>query len=94
MPPLGLILGGIDFTKMKYVIKEAILKGEEVVEPEVAIAYGQTISDLVSFILLALVVFIVVKKVIEGKKKEEEAAPEATPAQEVLLSEIRDLLKK
>ena len=101
MPPLGLLLGGIDFKDLKYVLKEAVTKTEggetSIVEPEVAIAYGQTVSDFIAFIMLAFVVFIIVKKVIEGMKKkeeEEEAAPAAPPAQEVLLGEIRDLLKK
>lgn len=95
MPPLGLLLGGVDFTKMKYVLSEAVVdaEGKETVA-EVAIKYGQTISDLIAFIMLAVVVFIIVKKVIEGKKQEEEVAADETPAQEVLLGEIRDLLKK
>ena len=83
MPPIGLILGGIDFSKMKYILK----KGEG--DAEVAVMYGQVIGDLLSFTTLALVVFIVVKKLM--KQKDEEADP---PAQEVLLKEIRDLLKK
>ena len=92
MPPLGMLLAGVDFTKLQLVLQEAVMNGEEVVKPEVAIRYGQTISDLIAFISLALVVFIIVKKVIEGKNKEEEVA--APPAQETLLGEIRDLLKK
>ncbi len=98
MPPLGLILGGIDFTQMKYVLQEGestTAADGTVTETvaEVAIGYGQTISDLIAFIMLAFVVFIIIKKVIEGKKEEEEEVEE-TPAQEVLLGEIRDLLKK
>lgn len=93
MPPLGLLLGGIDFTQMKYVLKEAVVDAEGVeTVAEVAIRYGQLVSDLIAFIMLAFVVFIVVKKVLEGKKEEEAAAE--PPVQEVLLSEIRDLLKK
>ena len=96
MPPLGLILGGIDFTEMKHVLQPGESTTAEdgtVTETvaEVAIRYGQTISDLIAFIMLAFVVFILVKKVVEGKKEEEE---EETPAQEALLGEIRDLLKK
>lgn len=95
MPPLGLLLGGVDFTKMKHVLKEAVVDadGKETIA-EVSIKYGQTISDLIAFIMLSFVVFIIIKKVIEGKKQEEEAAPEEPAAQEVLLGEIRDLLKK
>ena len=100
MPPLGHILGEVDFTKMKYVLKAGaaeVKDGDKVVTPaieEVAISYGQFISDAVAFIMLAFVVFIIVKKVIEGKKKEEEEAPAEPPRQEVLLEEIRDALNK
>ena len=83
MPPLGLILGGIDFSKKKLILKD----GEG--DAEVAVMYGQVIGDLLSFTILAFVVFIVIKKLM--KLKDEEADP---PAQEVLLKEIRDLLKK
>lgn len=95
MPPIGLLMGDIDFTKMKYVLKPAEVdaEGKEAVA-EVAIAYGLVITDLIAFILLALVVFIIVKKVIEGAKKQEEEAAEEPPKQEVLLEEIRDLMKK
>ncbi len=91
MPGVGLITGGVDFTQMKYVLQEGAVDadGTETVA-EVAIKYGQTISDLISFIMLALVVFIIVKKMVKAK----EEAPEEPAAQEVLLGEIRDLLKK
>lgn len=100
MPPLGVLLGGIDFAKMTYVIKDgvaAVKEGDKVITPaveEVSIKYGQFITDAIAFIMLAFVVFIIVKKVMEGKKKEEEKAPAEPPKQEVLLEEIRDALKK
>lgn len=101
MPPLGLILGDIDFTKMKYILKEGVAEVKDAdgtvttkAIEEVSLKYGQFISDGVAFIMLAFVVFIIVKKVLEGKKKEEEAAPAEPPRQEVLLEEIRDALKK
>jgi len=105
MPPLGALLAGVDFSKMKFVLQEGqaaveeVKEGEEVTQAgvpevaEVALSYGQFIQDFISFAMLAFVVFIVVKKVLEGKKKEEEA-PAAPPKQEVLLEEIRDALKK
>ena len=105
MPPLGAMLAGVDFSNMKKVIQTGVPSVEAVeaedgtittaatVEvAEVAIKYGQFIQDFISFVLLAFVVFILVKKVMGALQKEEEA-PEP-PAQEVLLSEIRDLLKK
>ncbi|MEJ6561277.1 MAG: large-conductance mechanosensitive channel protein MscL [Akkermansiaceae bacterium] len=107
MPPLGQVLGKVDFTKMKYVLQPGVDAIEEVkteaggvtiaaVEavPEVAINYGAFITELISFTMLALVVFIVIKKVVGGLQKKEEEAPAAPPKQEALLEEIRDLLKK
>ncbi|MDA7506187.1 large-conductance mechanosensitive channel protein MscL [bacterium] len=100
MPPLGMVLGKVDFTKMKTVLQpgvDAVKDGEKVVTeavPEVAINYGAFITEFISFTMLAFVVFIVIKKVVGGMQKAEVAAPAAPPAQEVLLEEIRDLLKK
>ena len=98
-PCIGVITGGTDFTQMKYVITPAV--GET---PEVAILYGNFIQAIISFLIIAFVVFCMVKmintmraKMEEAKKKEEEAAPPAPPApsaEVVLLTEIRDLLKK
>ncbi|GAA5480817.1 large-conductance mechanosensitive channel protein MscL [Haloferula sargassicola] len=92
MPPLGLLLAGINFSNIKWTIKAA--EGDT---PAVAIKVGQFLQDFVSFTILAFVVFIIVKKVIAGLKKEAEkpvAAPAAPTPQEKLLMEIRDLLKK
>jgi large conductance mechanosensitive channel len=104
MPPLGKIMAGVDFSKMKMVLQNGVAEvknaaGEVTTAaiPEVAINYGQFIQDFISFIILALVVFIVIKKVVQGmakKKEEEEKKPAEPPKQEVLLEEIRDLLKK
>lgn len=100
MPPLGLLLGGVDFSDMKYVLKEGVAEvkeGDKVVTAaadEVAIAYGEFLNDFIAFVILAFVVFIVVKKFIAAFEKKEAAAPAAPPKQEVLLEEIRDALKK
>ncbi len=91
MPPLGLALGRVDFKAMKLVLQPAA--GEA---PEVALRYGQFVTDFISFLLLATAVFVLVKKVMEGFKKKEAAPPPAPPAptrDQVLLEEIRDLLK-
>ncbi|MGJ8632761.1 MAG: large-conductance mechanosensitive channel protein MscL [Luteolibacter sp.] len=98
MPPLGMITGGIDFTKMAIILKEGVPATEGVEEvPAIMLNYGQFIADSISFIILAIVVFIVIKKVMGAMKKEEvkeeEAPPEPTK-EEVLLTEIRDLLAK
>lgn len=104
MPPLGKILAGVDFSKASWIIQGGVAEvknaeGKITTEavPAVAIKYGQFIQDFISFVLLALVVFIVIKKVVGSMKKEEEEKPEEPvepPKQEVLLEEIRDLLKE
>ena len=100
MPPLGLLLGDVDFADMKYVLKAGVAEvkeGDTVVTPaveEVVIAYGEFLNDFIAFVMLALVVFIVVKKFIAAFDKKEAAAPASPPKQEVLLEEIRDALKK
>ena len=100
MPVIGNLIGGVDFTKMKHIITEGVKEvkdGDTVLTPaveEVSIKYGQFITDAISFILLAFVIFIIVKKFIAAFEKKEEAKPAATPKQEVLLAEIRDALKK
>lgn len=100
MPPIGWALGGVDFTKMKHVIQpgvDAVKEGDKVVTPaieEVAVKYGQFITDTISFVILAFVIFIIVKKVMAGMEKQEEEKIEETPKQEVLLADILDQLKK
>tara|TARA_R100001244_G_scaffold42363_1_gene38226 strand:+ start:5153 stop:5548 length:396 start_codon:yes stop_codon:yes gene_type:complete len=91
MPPLGLLLGGVDFKDLTIVLKEAV--GET---PAVVIAYGQFIQTIVDFVIIAFVIFLVIKAM-NSLKAKEEAAPEAPPAptkEEILLTEIRDLLKE
>ena len=95
MPPLGLLLANVDFRKLEYVMEDRVLEkdGIEVI-PAVSLKYGQFITDLISFLLMAFVVFIVVKKVISLlHKKTDEPAP-APSKEEVLLTEISDILAK
>jgi len=98
MPPLGLLLGGIDFKDMTYVMKEAVTVGEEVI-PEVSLNYGMFIQNVVDFIIIAFAIFMAIKAM-NSLKKKEEVKPAAAPAppqpttEEKLLTEIRDLLKK
>ena len=80
MPPIGLMLGGVDFSDLKLTLKDAV--GDV---PAVTLNWGM-------FAIIAFAVFLLVKA-INSLKKKEEAAPAAPPAQEVLLTEIRDLLK-
>jgi large conductance mechanosensitive channel len=90
MPPIGLVTGGIDFSQLKIVLKPAVEKA-----PEVAIAYGAFLNTVITFLIVAFVIFLVVKGV-NSLRREEAAAPPADPAptpSEALLMEIRDLLK-
>ena len=95
MPPIGMLLGGVDFGDMKIILKEAV---EEV--PEVSINYGSFVNNIITFLIVGFAVFMVVRsynKMKERYEKKEAEAPAAPPAptqEEVLLTEIRDLLKK
>ncbi len=95
MPAIGMLIGEIDFTELKLVLKPAVTDGTEILEPEVAIGYGAFISAVINFLLIALSVFILIKVIscFKRKKKEEPPAPPAPDPQIVLLTEIRDLLK-
>lgn len=101
MPIVSTIIGTADFTNMFYVLKGDATQGmtladAQAVEGAVLLSYGNFITILINFILLALVVFLMVKGMNNLRKKKEEEAPAAPagPTQEELLSEIRDLLKK
>ena len=91
MPPIGVLLGGVDFGKLSVTIKEASETAEAV-----KINYGSFLNTIIDFIIIAFIIFMVIKAMNKMKKKEEEkpAAPPAPSKQEVLLTEIRDLLKK
>ena len=91
MPPIGLILGGVDFSSLAITLKEAVGK-----TPPVLLNYGKFIQSVVDFTIIAFAIFMVVKAMNSMKKKEEEK-PEEPPKpskEEVLLTEIRDLLKQ
>lgn len=91
MPPIGMLTGGLDFSKQKYVLKAAVGK-----TPETAINYGLFINNIIDFIIVALVIFLAIKGLNSLKRKEDEApaAPPEPTKEEVLLTEIRDLLAK
>jgi len=94
MPPLGLLIGGVNFTELK-----VILKAATETNPAVTWNYGNFLQVTFDFLIVAFAVFMVIKAINAAKKKEE-AKPEAPAAppppskEEVLLTEIRDLLKK
>lgn len=91
MPPIGVILGGVNFSDLAVTIKEATDKS-----PAVVIAYGKFAQTVIDFTIIALVIFLVVRLITSLKKKKEAAPmePAAPSAEQVLLTEIRDLLKK
>lgn len=91
MPPIGVLIGGVDFSKLAATLQEATVEG-----PAVVISYGKFIQTVVDFAIVAAVIFMVIKGINSLKKKAAEApaAAAAPPAQEILLREIRDLLKK
>ena len=99
MPPVGLAVGGVDFTDLKITIKQQVLDAAgQVIAPAVTWNYGAFIQQVVDFTILALCVFLMVKVMNRLLKKEQAkpATPPAPPApskEEVLLTEIRDLLK-
>lgn len=90
MPPLGLLVGGKSFSGYAVTLKEAV--GEV---PAVLLRYGQFVQTVVDFLIVAFAIFLVVKAMNSLKRKEEAAPapPPEPPKQEVLLAEIRDLLK-
>jgi large conductance mechanosensitive channel len=91
MPPIGVILGGVDFSNLAIVVREAANS-----QPAVLISYGKFVQTLIDFTIIAFAIFMMVKTV-NSLKKKEAAAPEAPhepTKQEILLAEIRDLLKK
>lgn len=94
MPLVGLLTAGVDFTKLKLVLKEAQIGADGAVSvPETAISYGQFITVTLDFIIVSFAMFMLVKAVNKMRKKEDPVPAGHTPDQ-ALLIEIRDLLKK
>jgi large conductance mechanosensitive channel len=101
MPPIGLALGGVDFTDLAITLKEAELDASgAALADAVQIRYGAFIQKLIDFVIIAFVIFMLIRtynKMQERRKKEEAPAapaPPPGPSAEELLAEIRDLLKK
>ncbi len=88
MPPIGIILGGVDFSNLAITLKKATATTEAV-----TMNYGLFINSVVDFVIIAFAIFIVIKQ-IDRLKKKEEKKPVATPEDVLLLREIRDSLKK
>ncbi|MCK9290975.1 MAG: large-conductance mechanosensitive channel protein MscL [Bacteroidales bacterium] len=98
MPPIGLLLGGVDFSNLNIVMKKAVMEGSEIVAPAVTLNYGTFINTVIDFLIIAFAIFTAIRLINKLKKDEEtiaEPAPAPEPsAEEKLLTEIRDLLKK
>jgi large conductance mechanosensitive channel len=95
MPPIGMLLGRMDFSQMSIILKEATVDAAGKDVAAVTLGYGMFINTIINFLIVAMAVFSIVKMMNMAKKKEEAApaAPPAPPKQEVLLEEIRDILK-
>jgi large conductance mechanosensitive channel len=91
MPPLGMILSGVDFKELAYTLKEA-----EDGRDAVLLKYGMFLQNVVDFLIVAFVIFLLIKGInrLNAKKEEAPPAPVVPPADIQLLTEIRDLLKK
>lgn len=99
MPGVGVITGGANFSEFKYVLQPEQVDGvtKEVITPEVAITWGAFVQTVVDFLIMAFCIFLAIKvmnKLMRKKKVEEEPAPAEPTKEEVLLTEIRDLLKQ
>ena len=106
MPPIGLLVGGVNFKDLKWVMKEATTAADGTEVAAVTLNYGNFLQQTFDFLIIAFSIFIMIKlitKLTDKMKKEEEAAPAPAPApapepepsaEEKLLTEIRDLLKE
>ncbi len=101
MPAIGLLVGGVNFTDLKLVLKQAVMEGEQIISPAVTINYGNFLQVTFDFIIVAFAIFLLVKAMntLNRKKEEKAAAPAPAPvpepsAEEKLLTEILAELKK
>ncbi len=103
MPPIGLLLGDVDFKELVWTIKDgsaAVMNGDAIVTEAitpVTINYGMFFQNVIDFVIIAFVIFMMVRAIVKAQKKEEAAPPPPPPGptkEETLLTEIRDLLKK
>ena len=98
MPPIGLLVGGVNFTDLKWVLKPAVVENGQEVVAAVTLNYGNFLQVTFDFLVIAFSVFLFVRLLsLLNRKKEKPAAPAAPPApskEELLLTEIRDLLKE
>jgi large conductance mechanosensitive channel len=89
MPPIGLLIGGVDFSQLSWILKPAV--GDK---PAVVLGIGKFIQTIVDFLVISFVIFLVVKAVNRMHRKEPPPAPPGPSPTERLLTEIRDLLRQ
>ncbi|HZK93000.1 MAG TPA: large-conductance mechanosensitive channel protein MscL [Prolixibacteraceae bacterium] len=96
MPPIGVLLGGTDFTGLKIILKDKVMEADKVITEAVTINYGNFIQVTIDFLIIAFAIFMMIKMMNSMNKKEVPApAPPPGPSnEEKLLTEIRDLLKR
>ena len=102
MPPIGIILGGMDFKDLKLVLKGPVLENGKVISEAVTLNYGNFLQTVIDFLIIAFVIFMMIRTLnklqrLRVAKEEETVKEEVVPKlthQEQLLSEIRDLLQK
>lgn len=96
MPIVGAIFGGLDFSNYFIPLSDAVTATtlEEAKEQGAVLAWGSFLTTIINFVIIGFIIFMMVRAVKNMEKKKEEEAPAAPPAQEVLLTEIRDLLAK
>jgi len=94
MPPLGWVIGQVDFSDLAWTLAPARITADGTEIPAVVIGYGDFINTVIQFVIVAFAIFLVIKAINRLSRKKEEEAPAAAPSEEVLLlREIRDNLK-
>ena len=95
MPPIGMMLGDVDFSQLEFVLKQAAMAEDGTVLSEaVAIRYGAFINTVINFLIIGFAIFMIVRTYNKNMRKPEVAPPPSGPSAEDLLTEIRDLLRK
>lgn len=93
MPPLGLLISNVNFSRLKIVLKEAVMENGQVLHPAVSINYGNFLQTVINFLIIAFAIFLLVRTINRLREKEAAKPAPASNKQETLLAEIRDLLK-
>ncbi|MEW6197488.1 MAG: large-conductance mechanosensitive channel protein MscL [Planctomycetota bacterium] len=96
MPPLGVLVGGLDFSDYKLVLRQAVVENGQVVRPEAVLQYGTFITVVINFLIVAVAVFLLIKGINVARRRLDATSTPAAPpgpTPEQLLTDIRDLLR-